>query len=102
MDDKAHIRLVDAHAKGNGGSNDLHLVGGPVLLHPLPLIWRQPSMVVPVRTESSGLPCLISLAWYSLLLQGTRWRHRACSWTLVVAHADLCVQACSSQLAQVL
>lgn len=62
MNDKAHIRLVDAHAKGNGGSNDLHLVGGPVLLHPLSLIWRQPSMVVPARTEISGSPYLISLA----------------------------------------
>jgi len=51
MDDEAHIRFVDAHAKGNGGSNDLHLVGGPVLLHPLSLIWRQASMVVPVHTN---------------------------------------------------
>lgn len=40
VDDKAHIWLVDAHAKGNSGSNDLHLVSGPVLLHPLTLIWR--------------------------------------------------------------
>ena len=49
VDDKAHIRLVDAHAKGNGGSDDLHLVSGPVLLHPLTLIWRQASVVVPAH-----------------------------------------------------
>ena len=49
VDHKAHIGLVDAHAKGNGGSNDLHLVSCPVLLHPLPLIWGQASMVIPAE-----------------------------------------------------
>ena len=50
VNDEAHVRLVDAHAKGDGGSNDLNPVGGPVLLHPLKLIRRQPSMVVPAST----------------------------------------------------
>lgn len=50
VDDEAHVRLVDAHAEGNGGRNDLDLVGGPVLLHPLSLIRGQPSMVVPTHT----------------------------------------------------
>lgn len=50
VDDKAHVGLVDAHTKGNGGSDDLDLVGGPVLLHPLSLIRGQPSMVVPTHT----------------------------------------------------
>ena len=48
VDDKAHVRLVDTHAKGDGGSNDLNPVGCPVLLHTLSLIRRQPSMIVPV------------------------------------------------------
>lgn len=54
MDDKAHIWLVDAHAKGNGGCNDLHLVSRPVLLHLLPLIWCQASMVIPAQPTLSG------------------------------------------------
>lgn len=55
VDDEAHIWLVDAHAKGNGGSNDLHLVCRPVLLHSLPLIWCQASMVVPAHLILSSL-----------------------------------------------
>ena len=54
VDDKAHVWLVDAHAKGNGGGNDLHLVSCPVLLHSLALLWCQASMVVPARLTLSG------------------------------------------------
>ena len=54
VDDKAHVWLVDAHAKGNGGGNDLHLVSCPVLLHSLPLLWRQASMVIPAQSTLSG------------------------------------------------
>ena len=51
VNDEAHIWLVDAHAKGNGGGNDLHLVSGPVLLHFLSVIWCQAGMVVPAQLD---------------------------------------------------
>lgn len=66
VDDEAHIRLVDTHAKGNGGSNDLHLVTGPPLLHLFTLVCRQPRMVV-TATSSSQLSLEMLLAKESQL-----------------------------------
>ena len=59
VDDKANIWLVDAHAKGNGGRNDLHLVSRPILLHSLPLLWCQASMVIPAQLTVSKTCCTL-------------------------------------------
>ena len=79
VDDEAHVWLVDAHAKGNSGRNDLHLVSRPVLLHPLPLLWCQASMVIPAHVTLSGPAALYVYNWSRGLLDccSTRlpWLH---------------------------
>jgi len=37
VDDKAHVRFVDAHAEGNRGADDAHLVAEKCFLAPRPL-----------------------------------------------------------------
>ena len=32
MNDEAHVGLVDAHAEGDGGHNDVHLLGEELVL----------------------------------------------------------------------
>lgn len=82
MDDKAHVWLVDAHAKGDSSCNDLDLVARPVLLHPLSLVGRQACMVVPARRAYTSVRvsqavqcdkahkahCVMHLVWQGIRL----------------------------------
>ena len=45
MQDKAHIRLVDAHAKGNGGDDDLGIVADEGFLVAAALVILQPGVI---------------------------------------------------------
>jgi hypothetical protein len=45
IDDKPHIRLIDAHSKGYGCYNDLDLVSHPVFLIGLSLLRSKGGMI---------------------------------------------------------
>ena len=45
VDDEAHVALVDAHAEGDGGDDDVHLVAREGVLDAPPLVRRQAGVV---------------------------------------------------------
>mmetsp|Transcript_1507 Transcript_1507/g.9263 ORF Transcript_1507/g.9263 Transcript_1507/m.9263 type:complete len:435 (+) Transcript_1507:2248-3552(+) len=47
MDDETHVRLIDAHAKRDGGTDDRYLVIAPPPLNLLSLVVRQTGVIVP-------------------------------------------------------
>ena len=49
VDDEADVRLVDAHAEGDGGADHPHLVAQEQLLVPRALLRRQPRVIGPRR-----------------------------------------------------